>query len=456
LVLLTDDGYGQFVGCGRGGVAGKLGFAQRFRASPEECIRKQSRHTSARKRRKKTMTQQVGELNPPYRLMLTPGPSSVDPRVYRALATPLVGHLDPWFKVCMDETQVLLRQIFQTENRLTMPLSASGSGGIEASVLNVLEDGDEAIVAVNGVFSDRMYEIASRATTKVIKVEAPYGLPVDAEDVRRAGKGKKIKMIGLAHGETSSGVVTKIDAYRKVADELGALLVVDTVASLAAVPLHVDRERVDICFSGSQKAISAPPGMSPITVSPAAEEVFRRRKTKVQSWYFDLTTAMNYWGKERLYHHTPPISLIYALREAMRIVVEEGLEARWERHRVNQLALIAGVEAMGLGLLVKNPADRLPTVTAVMIPNGIDDVKVRNQLLEEFNIEIAGGFGPVKGKIWRVGLMGYCSQKPFVLLFLSAMEKVLQDQGYRAPAGAGVAAAIQSYSHVETAASVSR
>jgi alanine-glyoxylate transaminase/serine-glyoxylate transaminase/serine-pyruvate transaminase len=376
--------------------------------------------------------------------------------VYRALAAPLVGHLDPWFKTCMDETQILLRQIFQTANRLTMPLSASGSGGIEASVLNALEEGDEAIVAVNGVFSDRMYEIASRATTKVIKVEAPYGLPVDAEDVRRAAKGKKIKMIGLAHGETSSGVVTKLDAYRKVADELGALLVVDTVASLAAVPLHVDRERIDICFSGSQKAISAPPGMSPITVSAAAEEVFRKRKTKVQSWYFDLTTAMNYWGKERLYHHTPPISLIYALREAMRIVVEEGLENRWERHRVNQQALIAGIEAMEMGLLVKNPADRLPTVTAVMIPNGIDDGKVRKQLLEEFNIEIAGGFGPVKGKIWRVGLMGYCSQKPFVLLFLSAMEKVLQDQGYRAPAGAGVAAAIQSYSHAETAAAVSR
>jgi len=402
------------------------------------------------------MTQYVGELNPPCRLMLTPGPSSIDPRVYRALAAPLVGHLDPWFKTCMDETQVLLRQIFQTENRLTMPISASGSGGIEASVLNTLEEGDEAIVAVNGVFSDRMFEIASRVTTKVIKVEAPYGLPVDVEDVRRAGKGKKIKMIGLAHGETSSGVVTKLDAYRKVADELGALLVVDTVASLAAVPLNVDRERVDICFSGSQKAISAPPGMSPITVSPAAEEVFRERKTKVQSWYFDLTTAMNYWGKERLYHHTPPISLIYALREAMRIVVEEGLEARWERHRVNQDALIAGIEAMGMGLLVKNPADRLPTVTAVMIPNGVDDVKVRNQLLDEFNIEIAGGFGPVKGKIWRVGLMGHCSQKPNVLLFLSALEKVLGERGFRTPAGAGVAAAIQSYSHAETAAAVSR
>jgi len=393
------------------------------------------------------MTQQIGELNPPYRLMLTPGPSSVDPRVYRALATPVVGHLDPWFKGCMDETQILMRQIFQTENRLTMPLSASGSGGIEASVLNALEEGDEAIVAVNGTFSDRMYEIATRASSKVTKVAAPYGAPVDAEDVRKAGKGRKIKMIGLAHGETSSGVVTKLDAYRTVADELGALLVVDTVASLAAVPVHVDRERIDICFSGSQKAISAPPGMSPITVSPTAEEIFRKRKTRVQSWYFDLTTAMNYWGKERLYHHTPPISLIFALREAMRIVLEEGLEARWERHRMNQQALIAGVEAMGLGLLVKNPADRLPTVTAVLVPSGIDEVKVRNQLLEEFNIEIAGGFGAVKGKIWRVGLMGHCSQKPFVLLFLAAFEKVLGDQGFRLPAGAGVAAAIKSYSH---------
>ena len=402
------------------------------------------------------MTQNLGELNPPSRLMLTPGPSSVEPRVYRALATPLVGHLDPWFKGCMDETQILMRQVFQTENRLTMPLSASGSGGIEASVLNALEADDEAIVAVNGVFSERMFEIASRATTKVTRVEAPYRLPVDAEDVRKAGKGKKIKMIGLAHGETSTGVVTKLDGFRKVADELGALLVVDTVASLAAVPLHVDRERIDICFSGSQKAISAPPGMSPITVSPTAEEVFRKRKTKVQSWYFDLTTAMNYWGKERLYHHTPPISLIYALREAMRIVMEEGLEERWERHRVNQLALIAGAEAMGLGLLVKNPADRLPTVTAVLVPNGVEDAKVRNQLLDEFNIEIAGGFGPIKGKIWRVGLMGYCSQKANVLLFLAALEKVLGEQGFRAPAGAGVAAAIQSYSRAETAAAVSR
>src|SRR5580700_7780881 len=395
------------------------------------------------------MVQPIGELNPPVRLMLTPGPSSMDPRVYRAMSTPLVGHMDPWFKGCMEDTQILMRQIFQTENRVTMPLSASGSGGIEASLVNTLEDGDEAIICVNGWFSDRMAEIAARTPAKVTRVEAPYGTTVDPEEVRKAGKGRKIKIVGLAQGETSSGVLTQLAGFRKVADELGALLIVDTVASLAAVPLHVDNERVDICFSGTQKAISGPPGMSPITVSPKAEEVFRNRKSKVQSWYFDLTTAMNYWGKDRLYHHTPPISLIYALREAMRIVMEEGLETRWERHKQNQLALIAGVEAMGLKLLVEKPEDRLVTVTAVMIPAGIDDAKLRGQLLDEFNIEIAGGIGALKGQIWRLGLMGYCSQKPFVLQLLAAMEEVLIDQGHRMSPGAGVGAAIGVYVNAE-------
>ena len=314
------------------------------------------------------MTKPIGELNPPNRLMMTPGPSSIDPRVYRALATPLVGHMDPWFRGCMEETQTLLRQIFQTENRITFPLSASGSGGIEASVLNSLEPGDECICCVNGAFSERMYVIAQHTPATVHIVQAPYGKPVDPEDVRKVAKGRKIKMIGLAQGETSSGVVTQIDPFRNVADECGALLVVDAVASLAAEPMHVDKQRIDICFSGSQKAISAPPGMSPITVSPRAEEVFRTRKSKVQSWYFDLSTAMNYWGKDRLYHHTPPISLIYALREAMRIVLEEGLEARWAKHKLNQHALIAGVEALNLKLFVENPKDRLTTVTAVVIP----------------------------------------------------------------------------------------
>src|SRR5690348_1299579 len=392
-----------------------------------------------------TMTSPMGELLPPNRIMLTPGPSNVDPRVYRAMATPLVGHLDPWFLEMMGDVQVLLRQVFQTQNRLTFPISASGSAGIEAAVFNPLEAGDEAIICVNGVFSERMAIISERTPAKIHRVEAPYGKAVDPEDVRRIGKSKKIKLLGLAHGESSTTVVTDLNAMRKVADELGALLVVDTVSTLCGMPVDVDATRIDICFSGSQKAISAPPGMAPITVNARTEEVLRSRKTPVQSWYLDLTTTMNYWGKERTYHHTAPISLIFALREALRIVLEEGLEARWERHRDNRDALVAGLEAMGLELFVPNPKDRMITVTGIKVPAGVDDTKARNQLLDEFNIEIGGGFGAIKGKLWRVGLMGYSCQKNNVLLFLAALEKVLLDQGHGVPAGAGVAAAVRSY-----------
>ena len=389
----------------------------------------------------------IGELLPPDRLMLTPGPSCVDPRIYRAMAAPIVGHMDPWFTQMMDDVQVLLRRVFQTKNHLTFPISASGSGGIEAAVMNPLDAGDECIVCINGAFSERMAIIAERIPAKVIRVEVPYGRTVDPADALRAGKGRKIKFVGLAHGETSSGIVQRIADYRKVADELGALLVVDSVASLAGVPLDVDGDRIDFCFSGSQKAISAPPGMAPITVSKRGQEMMQSRKEPVRSWYFDLTTAMNYWGKDRLYHHTPPITLIYAMREALRAVLEEGLEARWERHRINQQALIAGLEAMGLEMFVSNPADRLATVTAVNIPSGIQDAPVRKQLLEEFNIEIAGGLGPVKGKIWRIGLMGYSCQNTNVLIFLAALEKTLSDQGFRLPAGAATAAALETYKH---------
>ena len=395
------------------------------------------------------MKEIIGELAPPVRILLTPGPSNIDPRVYRALAAPMVGHLDPWFLEMMGEVQTLLRGVFQTENRITYPISASGSGGIETAVLNTLEAGDECIVCVNGMFSERMAVIAERSPAKVNRVEAPLGRTVDPEDIRRVGKGKKIKFVGLAHGETSTAVLQKIEDYRKVADELGALLVVDTVATLAGVPLNVDKQHIDICFSGSQKALSAPPGMSPITVNARVEELMRARKTPVQSWYFDLTPVMSYWGKERTYHHTPPISLIYGLREAARLVLEEGLEARWERHLQNQQALVAGIEAMGVELFVSNPADRLPTVTSVKIPAGLDDKRVRQQLLDEFNIEIAGGIGPTKGQIWRVGLMGYSSQRTNVLLFLGAFEKVMLDQGHRVPVGAGVGAAVQSYQQCE-------
>jgi alanine-glyoxylate transaminase/serine-glyoxylate transaminase/serine-pyruvate transaminase len=391
------------------------------------------------------MNEEIGELLPPVRLMLTPGPSCMDPRVYRALATPIVGHVDPWFTKMMGDVQIMLRRVFQTDNRITFPISASGSGGIEAAVLNSIEEGDECIVCVNGAFSERMAVVAERGGAKVIRVEVPYGRTVDPQDVVRAGKGKSIKFVGLTHGETSSGVVNRIEDYRKAADELGAWLVVDAVATLAGVPLGVDKQHIDVCFSGTQKAISAPPGMAPITVSAQVEEFAHKRKKPVPSWYFDLLPTMDYWGLERTYHHTPPISLIYGLREALRLVLEEGLEARWERHAQNQQALIAGLEALGIELLVKNPAERLVTVTAVMVPDGIKEAQVRKALLDEFNIEISGGLGPLKGKIWRIGLMGYSSQKTNVLLFLTALEKVMADQGYRRTAGAGVVAAEKSY-----------
>jgi alanine-glyoxylate transaminase/serine-glyoxylate transaminase/serine-pyruvate transaminase len=372
--------------------------------------------------------------------------------VYRALASPLVGHVDPWFTEFMGGVQELLRRVFQTQNHLTYPISASGSGGIETAVVNVLEPGDEAIVAVNGIFSSRMAEIAERTGAKIHRVSAPYGRAVDPEDVRRAGQGRRIKFIGLAHGETSTGVVTRIEPFRQVADELGALLIVDSVATLAGVPLDVDRLKIDVCFSGTQKAISAPPGMSPITVNARVEEMLRNRKSKVQSWYFDMTSIINYWGKDRTYHHTPPISLIYALHEALRIVLEEGLEASWERHRQNQMALIAGLEAMGLALFVQNPADRLPTVTSVTVPSGIDSVKVRARLLNEFNIEISGGLGDFKATMWRVGLMGYSSQRANVHLYLDVLERILLDMGMKLPVGAGIAAAAGSFAHAEPVA----
>jgi alanine-glyoxylate transaminase/serine-glyoxylate transaminase/serine-pyruvate transaminase len=294
-----------------------------------------------------------------------------------------------------------------------------------------------------------MAEVAERTGAKIHRVAAPWGRAVDPEDVRRAGQGRKIKFVGLAHGETSTGVLTQIAPFRKVADDLGALLIVDGVATLAGVPLDVDRQGIDICFSGTQKAISAPPGMSPITVNARVEEMLRNRKTKVQSWYFDLTIVMNYWGKERTYHHTPPVPLIYALHEALRIVLEEGLEASWERHRQNQTALIAGLEAIGLILLVENPADRLPTVTTVNIPSGIDEAVVRGRLLNDFNIEISGGLGELKTKTWRVGLMGYSSQRGNVLLFLAALERILLDLGMKLPAGTGLAAASSVFANAE-------
>jgi len=392
------------------------------------------------------MKNTLGELNHPARILLGPGPSSMDPRVYRAMLAPMLGHLDPDFLRIMDDTQVLLRRLFDTENHLTFPVSATGSAGIETAMANSLEPGDTAVIAQAGFFSARMADMAARTGAEVIEAKSEPGFPVDPQQVREAARGKKVKLLGLVHGETSTGVAHDLDAYRQVADELGALLVVDAVATCGGMPLRVDAQRLDICFTATQKCLSAPPGLAPFTAGPRAEEVFRARKSRVTSWFFDLTYIMNYWGGERTYHHTAPISMVYALREALRLVDEEGLETRWERHRRCHAALVAGMEAMGLSLLAA-PEHRMWTVTAVKVPPGIEDAKVRRRLMEEFNIEIAGGLGPLKGKIWRIGLMGYSCSEANVLLLLAALERTLAEGGFKLSAGAGVAAANKALSH---------
>ena len=390
------------------------------------------------------MTTPLGEVNPPTRILLTPGPSCVDGRVYRAMLAPVLGHLDPEFLRIMDDVQVLLRRLFQTENRLTFPVSGTGSAGMETALCNCLEPGDTAAITVAGHFGARLAEMARRAGAEVVALEARPGTAVDPQQALEMVRGKKVKLLGVTHGETATGALHDLDAFRQVADACGALLVVDAVATAAGMPLRVDAQRLDVCFTGSQKCLSAPPGLAPFTAGPRVEEWLRKRRTPVTSWYFDLTTIMKYWGHERTYHHTAPISMVYALREALRLVDEEGLLARWERHRRNQQALVAGLEAMGLELLVA-PAQRMWTVTAVKVPPGIEDAKVRRRLLEEFNIEIAGGLGELKGRIWRVGLMGASCTENNVLLLLAALEKCLQEEGFKLPPGAGIAAATQTY-----------
>ncbi|MFQ5663402.1 MAG: pyridoxal-phosphate-dependent aminotransferase family protein [Terriglobia bacterium] len=386
----------------------------------------------------------LGELNPPPRILLGPGPSNLDSRVYRAMAAPMLGHLDPEFLRIMDETQVLMRRLFQTDNRLTFPVSGTGSAGMETAMTNCLEPSDTAVITVAGFFGARLVGMARRAGAEVITLEAPLGRPVDPQAAREATRGRRVKLLGVTHGETSTGVLHDLDAFRLVADECGALLVVDAVATVGGMPLRVDAQRLDVCFTGSQKCLSAPAGLAPFTAGPHAEEIIRQRRSRVSSWYFDLSYIMKYWGGERTYHHTAPITMVYALREALRLVDEEGLGARWERHERHQQALVAGLEALGLELLVE-PPHRMTTLTAVKVPAGIEELKVRQRLLEEFNIEIAGGLGELKGRIWRIGLMGTSCTENNVLLLLGALGKILREEGFKLAPGAGVAAAAQAY-----------
>ncbi len=376
------------------------------------------------------------------RVLMGPGPSDVDPRVLEALSRPTIGHLDPAFLDVLNEVRELLQYTFQTENHMTFAVSGTGSAGMEAAVVNLIEPGDSMLVCINGVFGMRMTDVAQRCGADTSTIEIDWGKAFAPAQVAEALKKKPVKVVGIVHAETSTGVCQPLEDISKIVRDSGALLLVDTVTSLGGMNVDVDGLRIDACYSGTQKCLSCPPGLAPVTFSDRALDVIENRKTKVQSWYLDVSMIRRYWGSERLYHHTAPINMNYALLEALKIVKEEGLEQRWARHLANHKTLKAGLAAIGIEYL-PDPGFELPMLNAVSIPAGADDVTVRKQLLNEFNIEIGGGLGAFKGKAWRIGLMGSASTPANVMLFLSALEKCLADQDLKFERGASIAAAIE-------------
>jgi alanine-glyoxylate transaminase/serine-glyoxylate transaminase/serine-pyruvate transaminase len=361
----------------------------------------------------------------PERILLGPGPSNMPASVAQALAMPVIGHLDPAFLRVMDEVQDMLRYTFQTENRLTIPVSGTGSAGMEAALANFIEPGDRVLIGVIGYFGERMVDMAGRYDAIVDKLEVPWGQVLDLSVVKEALGKQKYKLLAVVHGETSSGALQPdIPELASAAHEHGALFILDTVATLGGVPVQTDAWDVDVAFSGSQKAISASPGLAPITVGPRAEEILAKRKTQVGSWYLSLREVQKYWGNERTYHHTAPIQLNYALHEALRLVVEEGLEARFARHTQNAEDLWKGLEELDMELLVKRQ-HRLATVTSVKVPPSASHDKVKGHLLQDYGIEVGAGLGPLKGQIWRIGLMGHSSQRKYVSLVLAALRQIL-------------------------------
>jgi len=380
-------------------------------------------------------TDEFKDINPGDRVLMGPGPSNVSARVLQAMSAPCIGHLDPYFLLVMDETQHLLKYLFQTENPFTIPVSGTGSAGMETCFVNLVESGEEVVVCINGVFGTRMADIVKRLGGRLIQVDAEWGRAIDPEVVGKAVRGKNPKVLALVHAETSTGVCQPLEDIANIAHEAGALFLVDMVTSLGGMEVAVDSMGIDVAYSGTQKCISCPPGLAPITFGPAAIKALESRKSPIVSWYLDMSMVRSYWGAERKYHHTAPINMIYALREALRIIAEEGLEARFARHQLNHRALVAGLEAMGLAMLVPE-SERLPTLNAVCIPDGVNDIKVRKALLSDFGIEIGGGLGNLQGKIWRVGLMGHSSSRKNVFLFLSAIETVLNAEGAKIKVGA--------------------
>lgn len=379
--------------------------------------------------------------HPPKRLLLGPGPSPVEDRVLQAMSAPVLGHLDPLFLRCMDDIQDMLRYVFETSNKVTVPISATGSAGMEAALVNIIEPGDEIVVCIHGVFGERMLDIIERAGGKPVIVRAEWGQAVERKNIEAAFDSSKPRALAIVHAETSTGVLQDLSGLADLAHSKNALFIVDAVTSLGGHPVGVDRSGIDVCYSGTQKCLGAPPGLAPITFSERALERIRSRKTKVQSWYLDMTMVEKYWGSDRTYHHTAPISMNYALREALRIVCDEGLEDRWKRHESNHRALVAGIEAMGLQMNVAKP-HRLWSLNAVRVPEGIDDARIRARLLNDSNIEIGGGLGPLKGKIWRIGLMGSGSSRENVLLVLDALRNALNAEGLGCASGIEAAEAV--------------
>ncbi|PYJ85458.1 MAG: alanine--glyoxylate aminotransferase [Verrucomicrobia bacterium] len=385
--------------------------------------------------------QTCAAFQPPPRLLMGPGPSNVAPSVLQAMSRPLVGHLDPAFVRMMEEIKTMLCQVFLTKNEMTFPVSGTGSAGMEFCFVNLIEPGDEVIIGVNGVFGTRMMDVAERCGAKVTKVEAPWGRIIEPQQIADAlKKTSRPKFVAIVHAETSTGALTPVEEISKLTHNAGALMLLDTVTSLAGCPVRIDDWQVDAVYSGTQKCLSCPPGLSPASLSPRALEAATKRKTKVQSWYLDVNLLASYWGQDRVYHHTAPISMNYALHEALRLVLEEGLESRWRRHEQNHLALTAGLKAMGLQI-ASQEGHQLWQLNAVAVPEGVDEAAVRKRLLTDFNIEVGAGLGPLKGKIWRVGLMGETSSKANVKAFMSALGQILNDSGRKTDAEAALAAA---------------
>jgi alanine-glyoxylate transaminase/serine-glyoxylate transaminase/serine-pyruvate transaminase len=366
----------------------------------------------------------AAKANPPIRTLLGPGPSPVNPRVLEALSLPVVGHLDPKFLEIMDQSMAMLREVFQTKNRLALPMSGTGSAGMETCFVNLLEPGDKVLIGVNGVFGTRMVDVAQRCGAQVDRVEAEWGTALDAQQFKTALAKKNYRLAAVVHAETSTGVLQPLDDIAKLVRESGALLLIDAVTSLGGAPVRVDELGIDACYSGTQKCLGCPPGLSPVTFSERAVEVVRKRKTKVQSWYLDLSMIEKYWSSERVYHHTAPISMNYALHEALRIVLEEGLEKAWQRHRRVHETFVREMRKLELEPAVAE-AIRAPMINAVKIPDGVDDATVRQRLYDEFNIEIGAGLGPLKGKIWRVGLMGHGSRVENVEILSKALKQLI-------------------------------